>query len=159
VVRKGLVGRISRDIVPLDRDIYRPTMTEKTYSKMVQQAEKHIIQGRGAIVDASFGRRALREKMIRLAERYKTPLLVIHCSAPETTTARRLRDRATQGVDISDGRWEIYVAQKAAYEPMDELPSAAIFELDTSAPVADLVAACERFLRARLYTERVSSSG
>jgi len=150
VVRKKLTGQNSHRVVPPDQDIYSPTTTERTYSKMARKAEKQVTSGKGVILDATFGRRALREKIALLAERYGIPLAVIHCSAPEPTTARRLRDRAAQGTDISDGRWEIYVAQKAAYEPMEELPAAAIFELDTSASVAAMVAACEPFLRSRL---------
>jgi hypothetical protein len=75
---------------------------------------------------------------------------LIHCSSDEVTTERRLRHRTAQGADVSDGRWEIYVAQKAVYEPLNEFPPEHVLELETDAPIEQLVRDCERFLRSRL---------
>jgi hypothetical protein len=36
-----------------------------------------------------------------------------------------------EGRNISDGRWEIYVAQKAAYEALGEIPKDLVLELPT----------------------------
>ena len=58
--------------------------------------------------------------------------------------------RAAQGTDVSDGRWEIYLAQKAAYEPMDEFTPESVLELETDAPLEQLVRDCQAFLRSRL---------
>ena len=108
-------------------------MTERTYKKMARTAEQMIEQGKSAILDASFVRRAQREKVVRLADKHKIPLLVIHCSASEPTTQERLAQRQAQGLDVSDGRWEVYLEQKKACEPLDEIPVAARLELNTEA--------------------------
>ena len=150
VVRKTLAGKTGRHLVPLNDDIYSPAFTEKTYAKMARDAEKKILLGEGAILDATFGRLSQREKIVQLAAKYKVPLLLIHCSTNEATTERRLRLRAAQGMDASDGRWEIYVAQKAAYEPLNEFSPEHVLELDTDAPMEQLVGDCEAFLRSRL---------
>lgn len=125
-------------------------MTEKTYVKMVRDAEKQILSGKGAILDATFGQKRHREKAARLAAKHKVPLLMIHCRASDETTKQRLDRRMLEGQDLSDGRWEIYLAQKAAVQPIEELPSKLLFELDTSLSAEQLVCASEKFLRSRL---------
>jgi uncharacterized protein len=150
VVRKMIAGKTGRHAVALNEGIYGVGMTDKTYASMARQAEKQILLGRGAIVDATFGRKRQGEKIVRLAAKHKVPLLVIHCSTSEATTERRLRLRAAQGMDVSDGRWEIYLAQKATDEPMDEFTPESVLELETDAPLEHLVCDCQAFLRSRL---------
>jgi predicted kinase len=128
-------------------------MTEKTYKKMARTAEQMIAQGKSAILDASFVRRAQREKVVRLAGKHKIPLLVIHCSASERTTQERLAQRQAQGLDVSDGRWDVYLEQKKACEPLDEIPLAARLELNTDASLDQLTSDSEKFLRRRLICQ------
>jgi uncharacterized protein len=149
-VRKRISGKQGAEIVPLNEGVYSPAMTENTYEAMAAEANETIEAGRGVILDGTFGQRAQREKFVTLAQRENVPLLVIRCLASETTIAERLHSRAAAGESISDGRWEIYTAQKAAYEPMDEVASASLLNQDTEAPVADLLVAAEAFLFRRL---------
>jgi aminoglycoside phosphotransferase family enzyme/predicted kinase len=158
VVRKALSGKAGRRAVPLHADIYSPAFTERTYAKMAREAEKQIVLGNGAIVDATFGRRAQRDKFVQLAAKRHVPLLIIHCTVDEATTESRLRLRAAQGTDVSDGRWEVYIAQKATHEPLHELSADQVLALDTDAPIEQLVDECEKFLRARLDRWREVSS-
>ena len=125
-------------------------MTEKTYAKMARDAEKLIAFGKGAILDGTFIRRAQRQRMFRLAEKHRLPLLMIHCSAVEETTQQRLLERAAQGRDVSDGRWEIYIQQKNNFEALDEIPPSRLLEVTTDAPVETLAGTCEKFLRSKL---------
>jgi len=76
--------------------------------------------------------------------------LLIHCSASEQTTHERLVRRQAQGEDVSDGRWEIFLEQKKAYQPALEFTPASRLELDTDASLDRLIGDCERFLRLRL---------
>lgn len=150
IVRKALAGKPGRQATPYNEGIYGVTMTEKTYAKMAREAEKLIANGKGAILDATFVRRAHRQKIFRLAQKRQVPLLLIHCAVSEETTQERLVQREAEGRDVSDGRWEIYVQQKDVFEAIDEIPPAARLELNTDAPPEALAAACEKFLRARL---------
>ena len=150
VVRKLIAAKPGRHAVRYHEGIYSPAMTEKTYAGMARQAEEQIRKGQGAILDATFARRAHREKIAALALKYGIPLIVVHCSASDATSEKRLHLRAAQGTDVSDGRWEIYVAQKAAYEPLDEVPASDRLELGTEAPMEQLISAAEVFLHARL---------
>jgi len=150
IVRKSIAAKSGRHYLPYGEGIYSATMTAKTYTKMAREAERLLVQDRGVILDATFVRRARREPIVRLAKKHQVPLFVIHCSAPEELTQARLVRREAVGESVSDGRWEIYLQQKEAFEPMDEIDSAARLELNTDAPLEALVSASEKFLRARL---------
>ena len=150
IVRKQIASKVGRETAPLNQGIYSSAMTEKTYAKLLRHAEKQIRAGKGAILDATFTRREAREKIIRLAEKYRIPLAVIHCSAPGAIIGQRLHQRALAGTDISDGRWEIYIAQKAADEPIEEIPREDWLELNTDTALDEQVIACENFLRTHL---------
>ena len=132
-------------------------MTEKTYTKIAREAEKQILKGEAAILDATFGQKAHREKIIRLAEKHTVPLVLIHCVASDETTKKRLTQREAEGKDVSDGRWEIYLKQKAAYELLNELPLANCLELNTELPREQLVRASEKFLRTQVGQARSSA--
>jgi aminoglycoside phosphotransferase family enzyme/predicted kinase len=148
-VRKAMAGKSGRQSVPFNAGIYHPAMTEKTYAKMARDAERQIRNGGGAILDATFGQKRHRAKLIRLAQKHGVRLFVIHCVATEETTKKRLAQRALEGKDISDGRWEIYVQQAAAYQPLDEIPAADRLELNTEGSLEQLARASEEFLRSR----------
>jgi len=148
-VRKGMAERSGRQVVPFNAGIYDRTMTQKTYAKMAREAEKTILNGSGAILDATFGQKVHRGKIIRLAEKYRVPLFLIHCVASDETTRKRLAERALAGKDISDGRWEIYLQQSAAYQAIDEILPPHRLELNTESTPEELARVSERFLRSR----------
>jgi aminoglycoside phosphotransferase family enzyme/predicted kinase len=148
--RKALAAKPGRQAVPFGEGIYRRTMTERTYAKMIRQAEKQILKGNGAILDATFAQRGNRGKVVRLAEKRRVRLFLIHCSAADEIIHGRLTQRAAAGKDTSDGRWEIYEEQRAAYEPITEVPAESCLELNTEAPLDQLAGACEKFLRSEL---------
>jgi aminoglycoside phosphotransferase family enzyme/predicted kinase len=153
-VRKTIAGKSRRNIVPFEAGIYSQAMTEKTYAGMAREAEKQILTGNGAILDATFSKRANREKVIQLADKYGVPLKVIHCLASEETTKTRLVQRAEEGKDLSDGRWAIYEQQKESYQPMEEIPAGSCLALDTAAEVEQLARVSERFLRSQVGQAR-----
>jgi hypothetical protein len=154
IVRKRMVNTSAHKIVPLNQGIYAPTITERTYARMAHEAEKEILAGNGVILDATYGQRATREKVVRLAERHGVAWSLIHCFASDGIIHQRLTQRAAQGTDISDGRWEIYFEQKRLYEPISEISSEACLELNTEASLDQLVRSCEKFLRSRVGPER-----
>jgi uncharacterized protein len=153
-IRKTLAGKPGRQVIPLNQGIYSSKMTEKTYTQIAREAEKRILNGTGAILDATFGRKSQRGKMVRLAKRHKVPLLLIHCTAADELTRKRLDQRASEGTDLSDGRWEIFLAQQAAYEPIEEIPWESCLKLNTDSPVEELVRGSEKFLRSKLAALR-----
>jgi len=153
-VRKTIAGKSGRGGGLVNEGIYSLTMTEKTYAMMAKEAEKQILSGTGAILDATFLNKAHREKIARLADKHKIPFFVIHCVASEGTIRKRLAQRAEMGKDVSDGRCEIYVEQRSAQQPFSEIPSVNCLELSTEAPLYQITGACERFLRSRIEQVR-----
>ena len=153
-VRKAIAGRLGRPAVPFNEGIYSANMTEKTYAKIAREAEKQILEGKGAILDATFGKKSHREMIVRLAEKHTVPLVLIHCVASDETTEKRLAQREAEGKDVSDGRWEIYSKQKAAFEPINELPLTNCLKLNTELPREQLARVSEKFLRAQVGQAR-----
>jgi predicted kinase len=145
-VRKTSAGKLGRHIAALNEGLYNPDM----YTRMIREAEKQTLDGKGAILDATFGHKRHRDRAARLAAKHKLPRLMIRCYASDEITKQRLDRRLSGGKDLSDGRWEIYLAQKAAVQPIEELPTNSCLELDTNPPAEQLVRASERFVRSRL---------
>ena len=154
IVRKRMVNTSAHKIVPLNQGIYTPEMTDRTYARMAHEAEKEILSGKGVILDATYGQRANREKLVHLAEKHGVPWSLIHCFASDEIIRQRLTRRAAQGTDVSDGRWEIYFEQKRLCEPISEIPSEARLELNTEASLDQVARSCEKFLRSRTGRER-----
>jgi uncharacterized protein len=150
VVRKRIAAQAGQQWVAFNEGIYSPAMTERTYATMASEAEQELAKGQGVILDATFSRRAPRKAIIDLAKQYGAPFAVIHCVASPATVEQRLKERAAAGSDVSDGRWEIYLAQKAAAEPLDDVPPSLQLELQTDASVEELANVCADFLRSRL---------
>ncbi|HEX2226890.1 MAG TPA: AAA family ATPase, partial [Candidatus Binatia bacterium] len=149
-VRKELAGISGANPVAFGEGIYSEAMTEKTYARMTELAEQNVRTGEGALLDATFSRKKDREKVIKLAQRLKVPLLSVHCFAPEETTKKRLLQRIREAKDVSDGRWDIYLRQKEIYERIEEIPPSSRLELNTEAQTADVANTVEEFLRSRL---------
>lgn len=150
--RKSLAGSFAReDALPYETGIYSRSMTEATYARMMEEAERLVVQGQGAVLDATFQRRLDREAVLRLAAKHGVAVALIHCQSPEALVRERLLKRAAEGRDLSDGRWEIYVAQRSAFEPIREFREAEQMPLNTDAPAAELVGRVERFLRRILF--------
>ena len=154
-VRRALAEDAGRHLVAYETGLYTPGTTEKVYRRLARAAEKSIREGSGAVLDATFIEKSKREKIARLAAKHNAPLCVIECRASDETTEKRFAQRVAEGKDLSDGRWEVYVRQKAAYEPAEEFAEADRLVMDTERPVDVLATSCERFLRARLRVARL----
>ncbi|HEY7165199.1 MAG TPA: AAA family ATPase [Candidatus Binatia bacterium] len=147
VVRKGLAGKPRHQNLPFKAGIYNDEMTDQTYDRMAEEARVHLKSEGGVIVDATFRLRNQRRKFVQMAEHEGAHLCVIHCFADARVIKKRLESRAQAGTDISDGRWEIYLEQAAECEPLDEVPAGACIEINTDAPVEELVDVVEDFMR------------
>lgn len=148
--RKALAGTSRGQPVPYGEGIYSSSMTQRTYAKMVKEAERLISDGEAVILDATFHKAAQRELALSLAARRQIPLLWIQCQCAEEVIQQRLIRREIEGRSISDGRWEIYRKQKAAFEPMGESPPEIRLTLDTEESPDALARKAEKFLRRTL---------
>lgn len=118
-VRKELAGISPTDRLPdqVNQGIYSAAYTEKTYQTMLALARKDFEDGQTMVVlDGSYGKRQDRDHVRRLAAEIGAQCFFIFCSCSEMEIRRRLHLRANDPQAVSDGRWEIYLHQKATFE-------------------------------------------
>jgi predicted kinase len=92
--------------------LYTDEARAATYTALVAVVEQALEAGQGVIADATFIRRADRDRLARAARRQRRPCIFIVCRADERVVRARLAARE-KGRSISDARWETYVAQRA----------------------------------------------
>lgn len=129
--RKHLAG-LAPDAHPgdaADQGLYDPARTAQVYDGLLERAAPVLRSGRVAILDASFGRAADRERARDWAARQglEPALLEARCAEPEAR--RRLARRAAEGRDPSDAgpsflatslaRWEAPAAWPGMHAVID----------------------------------------
>jgi len=148
VVRKELAGLPpqARRREPVGAGIYSPRMTERTYRALMERARRLLREGRSVVLDATFLRRRHRQWARRLAAQEGVRFLCLLLQAPEAEVRRRLQRREEEEADVSDARWEVYLAQKEAWEPPDEVLPAQLLALDATRPPEELARAVREAL-------------
>lgn len=139
VIRKELAG------IPLGEHhfdefgagLYSADVNRRTYDEAVARAQGLLEEGRSVIIDASWSRRADRVRAAAAARRAGADLFFLRARAADEVVKERLERRLGVGGEASDGRWEIYEAQKTAFEPAAADEAGFALELDCSAPPAD----------------------
>jgi aminoglycoside phosphotransferase family enzyme/predicted kinase len=142
-LRRRLFPSPTDEQSPLDAGIYAPEARQRVYEEMARRAAGYITDKRRIVLDATFLQRGEREPFLRLAREAGERLLVVECSAPGEVVRERQARRDAESWSTSEGRWEIYLAQKQRYEYPDELPASERLVLDTTRPLAELIAAVE----------------
>lgn len=134
VLRKELAGmpENGHDTAGFGEGIYSEDYFEKTYALLFEKGRHFLEKGGHVILDASFKKQRYRQEARQLAEDAGALFLVIECTCPEEETRRRLDSRNVEKIDISNGRWEIYKAQKADFEAVDEISESEHLILDTN---------------------------
>ena len=85
------------------------------YERLASEADAGLAAGRGVIADATFVRRADRERLAQVAARHGRPCVFVETQASESVVRERLAARTA--ADVSDARWETYVTQRQVCEP------------------------------------------
>jgi uncharacterized protein len=134
VIRKELFAGHSqeRHTEAFGRGIYSDDLTRRTYGEALEFATEMLKQGRSAIIDASYKRRAERLRAAEAAEKSNAGFYLVECIAPEGIVKERLDTRQAAGTDPSDGRWELYTAQKGDFDAVTEFPAATRMVVDTT---------------------------
>lgn len=151
VTRKRLAGVAPTEphLEPWGKGIYDPSLTERTYAAMLDEADRLLSRGRAVILDATFLRRAHRDAARRLARRRRARFLALDLRCAEDEVRRRLSERIGGRWVVSDGRWEIYQRQKQTFEPLDELSARERIVVNTEQPVTLAIADVFERLRVR----------
>ncbi len=119
--------------------IYTAEFSRQTYDALLAHADADLGRKRSAVLDGSYQTKAERARVADLAHRYSASLFFVLCRCPETLMKERMAQRALDPMAVSDGRWEIYLQQKASFEAPDELTPAEFIPIDTDAPVETLL--------------------
>jgi predicted kinase len=122
VVRKRLAGLkpTTRRAEAFGQGIYTPELSAKTYEAMRLEAAQALHHGRSVILDGSYKRREERAAVLELARDLGAEVYFMECTAPLSLVRERLKKRLMDPKAISDGRWEIFRAQKADFDPTGE---------------------------------------
>ena len=148
VIRKRPADAAATAGGPYGAGRYTAESRAAIYAALVAEAGRLIAAGRGVIVDATWMRRADRDRLAAEARAHRRPLVYVECRADEVVVRERLeaRDRTTS---LSDARWDTYLAQRAAWEPFRD--DEAHVEVDTGGTPAAARAAALRALWPRIH--------
>ncbi|MEQ8214169.1 MAG: hypothetical protein ABRQ35_09760, partial [Smithellaceae bacterium] len=75
---------------------------------------------------------AERQKAFELAQRLQIAFYIIECTCRDEIVKMRLEKRSREKNNASDGRWEIYAAQKDDFDEINEVAADNYFKIDTS---------------------------
>jgi predicted kinase len=123
VTRKDLAGMSPGERGESDygEGIYSGDFSERTYEALFGEAAKTLGGGSSVVIDASFARARHRARLTQVAHEAGAEAWVLECVADPDETRRRLERRAARpGSTPSDGRWETYLNQRAAWEPISD---------------------------------------
>ncbi len=139
-LRKQLAGTLADkgQGEALGQGIYSPEFSRRTYDALIERAATHFQEGDSPCVVLDGSYLALAERDL-LRHHFDTQcrLIFVHCSCEEAIIKERLKIRASDPEAVSDGTWEIYLAQKLAFQA--PLEQEQIIEIDTDGPVTELI--------------------
>lgn len=149
VTRKKLAGVAPTEPIPAayGAGAYSAEMTERVYASIIAAAEEQLVAGHAVVLDGTYTRREQRDAVAAMAKRAGVPLLVAECRVPDDVIRERQERRAGDSWKASDATWQTYLAQKAAADPIDEVPSASHLFIDTTGSLPDLLALLEQRLK------------
>jgi uncharacterized protein len=136
VTRKRLadVPQAEHRFEEFDSGIYSSGFTRWTYDAMFERAGELLSKGVSVVLDASFIKSAERLRAKSLAGEKGARFFVLECRLGDDLTRQRLAERLAKG-SVSDGRWEIFLAQKKTFEPVAEISEANRVIIDSAEPL------------------------
>ncbi len=142
VVRKRRLGvdLCARLAAPYGAGAYTEDERRRVYDAMLERAREHVAAGRSVILDATYSRRADRDAARALAAELHVALLAVEVTADESTVRRHLDGRAAAAATASDAGWQIYLEQRARFEPLDEFAAEQLLRIDSARPLHETVA-------------------
>ncbi len=134
VLRKELlhIAPTSRHYEDFGKGIYAEDISHITYAKALEMASEILKNGKAVIVDASYKKRKDRQDAYDMAKKLSADFYLLECVCPEEIVKARLERRKSKSAEVSDGRWEIYLAQKADFEQVLDIPPENHIVIDTS---------------------------
>jgi aminoglycoside phosphotransferase family enzyme/predicted kinase len=135
MLRRELFERPEGAREAIDAGRYAPESRDRVYDELRRQAEAFLAQGRAVVLDGTYIERRQRAPIVELAHAIETHFLLVECSAPDDVIKARQQLRQAEAWTTSEGRWEVYLAQKRRMEPATELPLSQRLAIDTTTPL------------------------
>lgn len=130
--------------------LYDSTTSRRVYAALVAEAQGALREDRNVILDATFARRADRDRIRAGARRAGADVLFIEVVTPAATRRRRLAERGRVGASISDARLQDFSALASRYEAPTEIEPASLLCIRSRQTAAETLSASLRALaRAR----------
>jgi uncharacterized protein len=138
VERKRIFGLApaARSDSGLDRGIYTPEATGKTYRRVAEAARSVLTAGLPVIADGAFLKRDQRWMLRAVAEECKVPFIILDLRASETALRNRLAERNRAGRDASEADRAVLEGQLATQEPLDPEEREDTLTVDTENPAS-----------------------
>ena len=102
------------------RRLYSEAMTTKTYQELFRCLKESLKERRSLILDATFSRRAHRDRLRERLEGAGVPYCFVEARASADLLKRRLKEREGRSDEVSDARFEDFEMINRAYEPPAE---------------------------------------
>ncbi len=137
VERKRLAGLdpLARSDSAPGAGLYSAEFTQRTFARLEDLARQVLCAGYVAVVDATFIKRAERERFRQLALSLAVPFRIIHCEADNDTLRQRIGARQVEGRDASEAGLSVLELQLAHQEPLDEDELGKTIRIDTTGDV------------------------
>jgi predicted kinase len=147
-VRKILAGMAPTTPAPeaFGEGIYTEDFSARTYTEMRRLAAEHLAAGSSVILDGSYKRAGERQLVRQLAREHGAKPLFVYCECPPAEARRRLGLRLADPQAFSDGRLELFEAQKKDFDPLgpDDRP---LLRLDTNRDLAVVLEELKSFVQ------------
>lgn len=134
VLRKEILNipPANRHYEDFGKGIYAEDVSQKTYEKALALALEKLKEGISMIIDASYKRQEERVQAYEAAKNIGVDFIIVECTCREDVIKKRLDARASKRDEVSDGRWEIFHAQKKDFDPITGFPPGTHLIVDTS---------------------------
>jgi hypothetical protein len=150
-VRKTMAGlnHTARATLAFGAGIYAADFSARTYGEMRRQAADHLAGGASVILDGSYKRAGERDLVRQLAREYAAAAVFVYCECPPAEARRRLGLRLTDPQAVSDGRVELFEAQRRDFDPLgpEDRP---LLRLDTNREVGVVLGELKDFVQSYL---------
>jgi aminoglycoside phosphotransferase family enzyme/predicted kinase len=128
--------------------LYSPRAVSRTYEALADHARIILECGYPAIVDATFLKRAYRQRFLSLARELDVPFVILSLHAPASVLEARVAERLAEAADASEATVDVLRGQRSDLEPLDDEEREAAVDVRGDAEL-DLEALAGRLLRGR----------
>ncbi|QDT61385.1 Zeta toxin [Stieleria bergensis] len=139
IERKRLFGLSPTDRPSADvrSKMYDPQTNERTYARLTELASNILHAGYSVILDATFLKRADRQRFHDIAQRQGVPFAILDCHSDPQTLRQRIADRIERDDDASDADLDVLDHQITHHEPLSDIERTFVVDMPDVVQIAD----------------------